>query len=127
MTSVLDTSAILAWLHEESGGDVVEPLLAESVMSAVNWSELAAKLTQREVPVERTLDRIRGLGVVVAPFTSSEAVAAGKLLLKTRGAGLSLGDRACLTLTEDTPEGVAITADRAWADLDLGIPLQLIR
>jgi len=40
--------------------------------------------------------------------------------------GLSLGDRACIALAEQTG-GVAVTADRRWTDAALGIEIQLIR
>jgi ribonuclease VapC len=48
------------------------------------------------------------------------------LLLPTMPSGLSLGDRACLALARlrDLP---AVTADRAWAKLDLGIPIEVVR
>jgi PIN domain nuclease of toxin-antitoxin system len=44
----------------------------------------------------------------------------------TKASGLSLADRACLALAKrlDIP---ALTADRDWADLNLGIAVQLIR
>jgi PIN domain nuclease of toxin-antitoxin system len=40
--------------------------------------------------------------------------------------GLSLGDRACLALARlrNLP---AVTADRAWAKLDLAIPIEVVR
>jgi ribonuclease VapC len=40
--------------------------------------------------------------------------------------GLSLGDRACLALALTRGEP-AVTADRQWAQLDLGIRIELIR
>ncbi len=38
MTVVLDASALLAYLKDEPGGNMVETLLAESVISSVNWT-----------------------------------------------------------------------------------------
>ena len=35
---VLDASALLFYLKDEPGGDVVEAILAESKMSSVNWA-----------------------------------------------------------------------------------------
>ena len=65
------------------------------------------------------------VGVSVSPFTSRQAeVAAG--LLPLRKAGLSLGDRACLALALDLG-GQAVTADRAWGGIDLGLAVTLIR
>ncbi len=55
MTVVLDTSAVLAWLHDEPGADVVYPLLPDAIMSAANWSETWQKLHQHGVRRPRTL------------------------------------------------------------------------
>ena len=46
--------------------------------------------------------------------------------MRTRSAGLSLADRACLALASRL--GVpAVTADRAWTTLDVGVEIVCIR
>ena len=46
--SVLDASAVLVWLQQETGADVVEPLLDGARISAVNLAEvLQNHLSQR--------------------------------------------------------------------------------
>ena len=65
-------------------------------------------------------------GVAIRPFHASDARTAGELVLTTRRAGLSLADRACLALA--TRLGVpAVTADRAWLELDVGVEIVCIR
>ncbi|MDQ0382999.1 type II toxin-antitoxin system VapC family toxin [Amycolatopsis thermophila] len=126
---LLDTSAVLAWLRKEPGADVVDPVLPGSVMSAVNWAELATKLAQYGLPVERTLTRLQALGIRVVPFDAATAVTAGLLWEAGKAAGLSLGDRACLAtaLTREGPVTV-FTADSAWADVDgVAASVKLIR
>jgi len=39
----LDASALLASLKDEPGDDRVDGVLAESVMSSVNWAEVVSK------------------------------------------------------------------------------------
>jgi PIN domain nuclease of toxin-antitoxin system len=124
--AVLDTSAVLAWLHDEPGAGEVYPLLSTAIMSAANWSETWQKLHQHGVDADRVTSRLRALGVRVEPLTEADAVTAASLWSRTRAAGLSLGDRCCLAL------GVrlgltTVTADTAWADLDLESPVQIIR
>ena len=61
-----------------------------------------------------------------ADFTLSQAQIAGDLVVQTRHLGLSLGDRACLALALEL--GVPVyTADKAWKNLKLGIPIHVIR
>ena len=56
----------------------------------------------------------------------SQAYIAASLRPATRAKGLSLGDRACLALAIE--RGVpALTADRAWMELDVGVDVRLIR
>jgi ribonuclease VapC len=124
--TVLDTSAVLAWLREEPGAEVVHPLLSAAVMSAANWSETWQKLHQHGVDADRVTKRLRILGIRVEPLTEADAVAAANLWSRTRSAGLSLGDRCCLALGTRL-DLTTVTADTAWADLDLDIPVQIIR
>ncbi|MEV0705647.1 type II toxin-antitoxin system VapC family toxin [Saccharopolyspora sp. NPDC050389] len=123
---MLDTSAILAWLRDETGAEAVDPVLGDATVSAVNWSELAQKLTQHGADAGRTCDRLRTLGVLVEPFTADDALRAGELWPHTRSFGLSLGDLACLAvaLRLDAP---VMTADKAWQDIDVRVPIQLLR
>lgn len=54
------------------------------------------------------------------------ALEAARLRGATRPRGLSLGDRFCLSLAARLALPV-LTTDRAWADLDLGIDIRLVR
>jgi ribonuclease VapC len=124
--AVLDSSAVLAWLRDEPGADVVLPLLATSVMSAANWSETWQKLDQHGVDAGKATQRLRALGMTVEPVTEADAVKAAKLWSSSRAAGLSLGDRCCLALGARLGLA-AVTADSAWADLSVDVEIQLIR
>ena len=123
---VLDASALLALLNREPGADTVRPLVETSVISSVNWAEVLQKATSlgMEIPVVR--DHVQSLGLEVLEFSGDDAELAAQLWSTTRRAGLSLGDRACLSLAQRL--GLpALTADRTWATLDLDIEVQLIR
>jgi len=123
---VLDASALLALLNGESGADDVVAHLTRALMSSVNLSEVVAVLTSHGMlggAVHRALD---GLALTVLDFDAEQAYSAGFLRLATRECGLSLGDRACLSLAAHL-ELPVLTADRSWAELDVGVDVHLIR
>ena len=126
MTIVLDSSALLAYLQGEPGEEIVDGVLSESVISSVNLAEVVQKLIASEVEVERILNDLLALGLRIEPFTLEDGVMAGRLWLETRQAGLSLGDRACLSLGFRFGCSV-LTADHVWASLNLSLDVQIIR
>ncbi len=123
---VLDASALLALLLRETGAEAVRGLLlGGGWISAVNWSETRQKLAQRGVR-PATTDHLPLLGLRVEPFGVADAEACADMFALTRGAGLSLGDRACLALAARLG-GVAVTADTAWKSVDVGVRVLLVR
>lgn len=126
MTVVLDASALLAYLKDEPGVDVVEAVLAESRISSVNWAEVIQKSLAAGVVVEGMLDDLQVLGLVIEPFTPEDGLITGKLWQQTRQYGLSLGDRACLSLGLRLNVPV-LTSDRVWTNLGLTLEVRIIR
>jgi ribonuclease VapC len=126
MTVVLDASALLAYLQSEPGGEVVDGVLAESVMSSVNWAEVIQKSIAAGVNVDGMLDDLQALGLLVESFTAEDGEMTGRLWEQTRQYGLSLGDRACLSLGLRLGEPV-LTCDRTWKNLSLSLSIQAIR
>ena len=124
---VLDASAVLAVIKREPGEDrVAEALDAGAVVSAVNLSEVVAKLAAARAPEAGIRARIEALRLDVAPFDADAAFAAGLLIPLTRSAGLSLGDRACIALGQRRGLPV-LTADTAWAGLGRGVEITVLR
>lgn len=123
---VLDASALLAFLFEESGGDSVAAQMRGAALSTVSYSEVLTRMGEREVPAELAKATVARAQVDLVDFDADHAERAAALRPLTRHLGLSLGDRACLALAQalDAP---VLTADRAWADLDVGIDIRLVR
>lgn len=112
--TVLDASAMLAFLQGEPGADVVEQaLVAGSTCGAANWSEVAQRVrgSDRDWTLARAL--LESYGVAVEPVTVDDADWAAARWRRTEG--LSLGDRLCLALGHRLATEV-FTADRAWGD-----------
>lgn len=127
---VLDASALLAFVQREPGAELVEQVLDLSVISSVNWSEVAQKAASRGAAVETLRRQLEALGLAIVPFAAADAERTAELWPAGRPAGLSLGDRACLALAGllGTP---ALTTDGAWAELALresfGVEVELLR
>lgn len=131
--AVLDASALMALLHREEGAiTVIEAIEAGAAISVVNWAEVLSKLAERgEEPgtVAASLRQAEGSETVleIEPLSEEDCVEVARLRPRTRGAGLSLADRACLALAARF-EVPALTADRAWAELnEVGVAVKLIR
>ena len=123
---VLDASALMAVLREEPGAAAVEAMLDHAAISAVNLSEVQAKLVERGTAADLAWSSLVELDLEVVPFDAAQARVAGDLRTLTRARGLSLGDRACLALARAL--GLpAMTADRAWAGLRIGIEIRAVR
>jgi ribonuclease VapC len=125
-TSVLDASAILAYLRDEPGADTVERAIARgAAVSTVNLSEVCAKLNDHGVTPKQSTQTIEDLALTIEPFLRPDAECAGAWRTSTRQFGLSLGDRACLALAYrlGTP---AVTTDRAWEGLPLPVEVKII-
>jgi PIN domain nuclease of toxin-antitoxin system len=126
MSVALDASALLAFLHDEPGAEMVSRALEGACVSAVNWSEVLQKSLHRQVDIEGMRQEFIAVGVSFEPFTPAQAEIAARLWPRTRSRGLSLADRACLALAMD--RGLpALTADRAWGALELDIEIRLVR
>ena len=123
---VLDASALLAFLFREPGHERVAARVDRSCLSAVNLSEVLGRFARDGKEVGEVSRRIAATAIEIVPFTVEHAEVAASLEPATRALGLSLGDRACLALAA-TRRLTALTADRAWAELDLGIAIELIR
>ena len=91
MTVVLDASALLAYLREEPGAEVVDGLLADARMTSVNWAEVVQKSLSAGVDVEGMQEDLQALGMRVEPFLPVDGERAGRLWPLTRQQGLSLG------------------------------------
>lgn len=124
MTVVLDASALLAWLIDEPGAEVVDNLLPDAVMSSLNWSEVVQKSIAREVDVNGFRADMESTGLRILPFNKADAECAA--LLWTRDNGLSLADRACLSLALEN-KWETWTADRHWTRVKLDVEVHLIR
>jgi PIN domain nuclease of toxin-antitoxin system len=125
---VLDASAVLAFLQDESGSEKVDEILSEgkAIISAVNYAEVVGKLFDAGLPEASVIVVMENLELQIEPLDDQQAWKAGMLRISTREFGLSLGDRACLALAHIKKLSI-ITADKQWDKLKTDIKIIQLR
>jgi PIN domain nuclease of toxin-antitoxin system len=129
---VLDASAFLAYLRDETGAEIVEnALIDECYISIINWVEVLSKVVDLGESPEEIIKRLRDEGLLensleIIACNEEDAITIAKFRPLTKSTGLSLGDRACLALGKRLNLPV-LTADKVWTSLSLGITINLIR
>jgi PIN domain nuclease of toxin-antitoxin system len=110
---------------------VREALDQGAVISAANLTEVLEVLSRLDGSPGDYADRMDRAGLLhsallIEEFTYDDSIEAARLRPLTRHLGLSLADRACLALASRM-EFPVLTADQAWAQLELGIDIRVIR
>ncbi|WP_414551284.1 PIN domain-containing protein [Anabaena sp. CCY 0017] len=123
---VVDASAVLALLNQETGSEEISQFIGNAAISAVNLSEIIAKLSEAGIPAEDIRQILGNLNLEVIPFNEEHALKAGMMRPATKSIGLSFGDRACLALGIFLNQPV-LTTDRLWGSLSVGIEIRVMR
>ena len=123
---IFDSSAILAFLFEEPGGDRVAEQLRGGYLSSVNHCEVIERMLDRGQSIAGARASVARLQLEIVPFDQAQAERAAELRAATTRFGLSLGDRACIALAERIGARV-VTADRQWAKAPLPVEIEVIR
>ena len=122
---VLDTSALLAMMQDAPGGSLVGVKLHHSAISTLNLSEVLDYCNEHDLPTDTMVQDLRALGLEIHPFTEDDAHFVTELATRIERQ-LSLPDRACVALAHrlDLP---ALSADRSWKQLALGVEVRVLR
>lgn len=123
---VVDASAVIALLQGETFDRFEPERIVGAWISAVNLAEVLTRLRSAGLDAGEADRAAAALDLRVVPFDAGHAAGAAGLWPATRRVGLSLGDRACLA-TALALRLPTVTADRAWAKLDVGAKVVLVR
>ena len=127
--SVLDASALLAYLRQEPGWEqVLEALTGTTTMTSVNFGEVAGWMVRKGADEVAVRGLRSGLVFPLTPVDDDLCIRAALLEPLTRAKGLGIGDRLCLALAARS-DSIAVTADAAWQEIatDAGVEVRLIR
>ncbi len=114
---VFDSSAALALLKFEPGCDVVLLHLSSAVMSTVNLAETVTILVEQGMPQNLAEKTVEEVFPNTISFEKEHAFVTANLKQQNKKYGLSLGDRACLALSQIQNLPV-ITGDRIWEQIN---------
>ena len=126
MKYILDASATIALLQLEKGHERVLHAMVDCAISSVNLMETGTKLIDNGMTHVDAKAAIEHLQIPVIALDEELSWQATFLRNETRHKGISLADRVCLALAI-REDAIAVTADRIWADLDIGCKIELIR
>jgi ribonuclease VapC len=124
---VLDSTALIALIAQEPGYEKVQDVLDNSTISSVNLTEVIHKLVQKGTNLRIVERLLKELQLNVIDWSEVLAYRSAGFATFGKSHGLSLGDRACLTLARQL-QAAAVTADRAWRQVpELGVELFVFR
>lgn len=123
---VVDASALLAFLLAERGHEMVGKALGNAMMSTVNLSEVLGRFARDGHDAAHIRERLMASAIIWVEFGVEQSEWCAKILPETRGLGLSLADRACLSLGLMRAAPI-LTADRVWLRTKLGLDIRCIR
>jgi uncharacterized protein len=114
---VLDASALIRYLDNESGAERVEAIIGEclagrarSFVTAIQWAEVAGNVRRRfgagfEL---RTMNRLLAADIEIVPVSAERALQAARWKVDFK---ISYAEAFALDLATQSPEHVLVTAD----------------
>ncbi|HKF46182.1 MAG TPA: PIN domain-containing protein [Terracidiphilus sp.] len=124
ITFILDSSAVLRFIHKQAGWDRVAEVLEENLcglcnvtLSAIQWGEIAGTMRKDAGPSgeSRALRALSELLITVVPVAPEQAVRAAEVKVDRR---ISYADAFALELAMRTPEHILLTADFGFKAVD---------
>jgi len=124
---VLDSSALIALVSLEPGYQRIAEVIGRSSISAVNLAETINKLIEKVSTIDAVRLLLAQLDLKVEDWSEDLAFRSAEFSPFNKSHGLSLGDRACLTLAKHL-HATVVTSDKAWGRLpSLGVSVMMFR
>lgn len=125
--TVFDASAVLAYLRDEPGADIVERLMGQARIGAANYAEVLRVAERLGGDPAQTHAGLIEAGLRIEPVTTDDARRAARLASPLpRRDQVSLADCLCLALAERLSAEL-ITGDGGWDRVQHSAILRAIR
>lgn len=124
--AVVDASVIVAVAIGEPGSEGAAPRLPGALVNPVNFAEAILALVRRGLPRTAVESLLGALHLELDECDWELCRLAAQLHEGSRSFGLSLADCFCLASARRR-RIPALTADRSWRALDLGVEVEVIR
>ena len=127
-STVLDASALLAWIFNERGADIVEESFDGAHINAVNLAEVLYRCDEEGADTDGLIEDLIGIGIAIEPFAVSEAEHVQQIRRLCRDAHIriSLADACCLA-TARRLGAEALLSDAVMEAADVGVPIRRFR
>lgn len=124
---IFDASAFIALLAKEKGFEVIKRHLKNAIISSVNIAEVYKYCIDKQNLTADECKNIMGIsGIKIIDFDEKQALIAADIYPKTKGYGLSLGDRACIALAIEKKHPI-LTCDKIWEKINLDVKFIMVR
>jgi PIN domain nuclease of toxin-antitoxin system len=125
--TILDSSALLAALRGENGASEIMEIIDNGThMTTVNLAGVITKLYHYKTTREEIDELIYDLPIHFIDVDKELAQLSSSYYLQAKEFGLSLADKICLAAAQ-RGNYTAITTDKIWAKINLGISVRVIR
>lgn len=116
---LLDTSAVISFIKQEPGAELVTEIIGNCYISSVNFAEVAKYLVEYFNSTANEVENIVGKIVEdIIPVDHKIALLSAEMLPNTKALVLSLGDRICIA-TGILKQYPIVTTDRAWLNCNI--------
>ena len=124
---VFDSSALIMLFAKEKGYEIIKQHMKKAIISSVNIAEVYKYCIEvQNLSEEDCRNLIKLSGIKIIDFCEEQALITAKIIKRTKQYGLSLGDRACISLAILKNHPV-LTCDKIWQKVDLDIEFIMAR
>ncbi|NRA73937.1 MAG: PIN domain-containing protein [Rickettsiales bacterium] len=111
--SVIDSSALLALINNETGTEQIKEYFETSYMSVINATECLIVLNRNGMPINVAQSLLESIISKFLPSEYHDMELIAKIKNDHKSLGLSLGDSVCIALGNKLDLQI-VTADRTW-------------